>query len=380
VDGEQGRKKRKQIMVDALVIGDGTAGIAAAITLAKEGRRVTVVQREIILYPMRAGESLSSSALISLKELDVLDAFLLSGHLPCHGNSSSWGNNQLHYFDFIQSPMGQGWYINRPKFNQMLLAKAAELDVTFITCGRAPALNKNANGTWVYNTGDNNTRVTTRTVIDASGRNSWLSRHLGIKRIEEDKQIAVIGLVETGQNIKILHSLVEAVKDGWWYVAEAGSNKVVCAFFTDPGLHHRDELSDPAYLNLKKEETVFVKYRVPGYPYKSNIPPQLTAAGSSYLSQFSGPGWLAAGDAACAMDPLSSHGIAFALRSGIDAGRAVSNTLNGEQPAFAQYDETLRSAIKIYREKRTGIYRQETRWPDYPYWQKRQKLNVFEGV
>ena len=364
-------------MADVLIIGDGPAGLAAAITLKNAGRRVTVVQRKNVSNTIRAGESLTSSAFFSLKELGVAEAFLLAGHLPCYGNSSCWGSKTLHYFDFIQSPKGQGWYIGRPKFNNMLRDKAEEIGVTFIKSSRVPGVSKNSDGTWEYLPGDNNPAVTASTIIDASGRHSWLSRNLGVQRIEGDKQIAVISLINKNQNATISHSLIEAVKDGWWYVAEAGDNKTVCVFFTDPGLHRRTDLLNTDYLHSKKEETIFVKHRVPNYSGHTLLP-QLTTAGSSYLSQFSGPGWLATGDAACSMDPLSSHGIAFALRSGIDAGRAVNDTLNGNAAAFVQYDETLHTAIKIYQKKRNGIYLEETRWPDRPYWQRRQKPDVFD--
>jgi len=364
-------------MTDVLINGDGAAGLAAAIILRKKGKTVTVVQRDANAHNTRVGESLTSTALISIKELGLINDFLLSGHPFCYGNSSCWGNDKLSYFDFIQSPMGSGWYIDRPMFDHMLRARAAELGTDFVTCGRIVDLERNSGDTWLYSTGNKAVpEIEPRIIIDASGRHSWLSRRLGIPRISDDKQIAVTTVLTTGRRIKSFHSMVEAVSDGWWYVADFTDSKTACIFFTDLGLHKLADLTDIDYLEAKKEQTLFVKHRVPGHAYEILTPPDITSAGSSSLAEYGGPGWLVAGDAACAMDPLSSHGIAFALRSGIDAALAAASNLDGSQSAICSYNETLHTAVNIYREQRLRIYAQETRWPESPYWKRRQGIVV----
>ena len=362
-------------MTDVLILGDGPAGLGAAIILGQKGRKVTVVQRKNSGYNVRAGESLTSSALTSLKELDLAEEFLRDAHEPCHGNSSCWGNNKLSYFDFIQSPNGSGWYVDRPKFNRMLLCKAQITGVDFLASGRTADLVRSPDDTWLYSPGTHDgPAIPARFIIDASGRNSWLSRRLDVQRITEDDQIAVITLLKAEHLVKSYHSLIEAAEDGWWYVADADNITTACVFFTDPGLHKRSDLLDPAYLNFKKEKTLFVKNRIPANscPYIGS--PALTAAGSVYSAQFSGNGWFVAGDAACSMDPLSSHGISFALRSGIDAGHAINAALDGSLSAAGQYNNTLQQAISIYSGQRLKIYQLENRWPTSLYWQRRHNI------
>ena len=355
-------------MTDVLIIGDGVAAYATAIILQLHGNKTRIIQRQPNNQSIRVGESLSSSALVSIKELKLLDEFLADKHYPCLGNCSSWGNNKLSYYDFIQSPLGQGWYIDRIKFNRMLRLKAEASGADFITAGRAINLNKQANGNWRFESG--NQTLEAAILIDASGRNSWLSRHLGIERVEHDKQVAVISVLKSDSPVSSSHSMIEAVNDGWWYVATAGEY-TICIFFTDPDLHQRSQLTDLVYLNLKKAQTTFIKHRVPGELYQPVKEIQLSAANSSSLNFFSGDAWFAAGDAVCSMDPLSSHGIAFALRSGIDAGLAAAQCINGNTSASIKYNETIQQAQQIYRQQRTQIYRQENRWADYPYWQRR---------
>lgn len=355
-------------MNNVLVIGDGAAGLAAAITLRQHNKKVIVVQRPVSQNNVQAGESMPAIALAALKELGIKDEFLLAGHQPCHGNSSCWGNNMLSYFDFIQSPLGAGWYIDRSKFNKMLRAKAEKVGVRFFITHKAAELKKEKDDSWLY--GCNNWSINADTIIDTSGRNSWISRQIGLKKTKEDKQIAAVCQLHS-DGLKSGHSLVEAVEDGWWYVAEA-DNKTTCTFFTDLDLHGQNELANGAYLDIKKAQTIFVKHRVPVGQYKYVSPPVLTSACSSNLSQYAGPGWLVAGDAASAMDPLSSHGVAFALRSGIDAATAASSAFNKQATEMEEYNRTISFAVETYQQQRTKIYQNENRWPNSVYWQRRQ--------
>lgn len=362
-------------MTDVLIFGDGVAGLTAAIILRKQLHTVTVVRRKSSVANLRAGESLSSSALHCLKELGLAEKFIADGHLPCSGNSSCWGNNLLSFYDFIQSPLGSGWYIDRAKFDEMLMAEAVQTGVKFIDAERTGELEKLADGRWQYNANQGALEsVGAKIVIDATGRHSWLSRQLCIERKEDDHQIAAVAFLSCKAHEPAVNSLVEAVEDGWWYVGEAGKGRVACIFFTDPDLNSRTDLADSRYFCAKMQETIFLKHRVPLSEYEFVQAPQMTAAGSSYLTQFSGEGWLAAGDAACAMDPLSSHGISFALQSGIDAGKAAVKAVEGSLTESEQYDQRLKSAIQAYREARQNIYQMENRWPNAPFWVKRQAM------
>nr|WP_314499108.1 NAD(P)/FAD-dependent oxidoreductase [uncultured Chryseobacterium sp.] len=355
---------------DVLIIGNGPAGLASAITLRQHGASVTVVHRSAGAPAFRAGESLAASARYSLMELGLWNDFSAAGHPPCYGNSSCWGDDRLSFYDFIQSPSGEGWYVNRESFQSMLFQKAVASGVRFVETDRAFAIAREGM-CWQYTEYDSN--FTAAKIIDASGRNSWLSRQLGIKRIRRDHQAAVVSLLTSSHPLKSQQSLTEAVSDGWWYVADAGEGKVIRVFFTDPDLHDRADWTDPLYWSRKSMETRFVKHRAPINRYSDVLPPQYTSAGSHHLELYAGEGWLAAGDAACAFDPLSSHGIAFALRSGIDAGLAAKDELSGITAAGTDYHQKIQLAFSMYEKQRTELYRRETRWNNYPYWIRRRQ-------
>lgn len=363
-------------MIDVLIIGNGPAGLASAITLRQQGASVMVVHRPADAGRFRAGESLAASARNSLAELDVWEEFLNDSHEPCYGNASCWGDDRLYFNDFIQSPSGQGWYIDRPDFESMLTRKAASAGVPFHETHRSFRIYRKDNG-WEY-TGDQ-LKINAAVVIDASGRNSWMSRQLGIKRIRRDEQIAVVSLLAAAKPLDNQQSLIEAVADGWWYVSEVGTGKVVQIFFTDPDLHERKNWLDPSYWRTKSLQTRFVKHRVPVNLYHPVSPLQYTSAGSHHLEQYAGEGWLAAGDAACSLDPLSSHGIAFALRSGIDAALAAKDQLTGVSSAGYDYHEKIDLAFRLYNEQRTGFYQREIRWKDDPFWVRRHEEQLMEA-
>lgn len=357
-------------MTDVLIIGNGPAGLASAITLRQQGAAVTVVQRPAGESAIRAGESLAATARFSLTELGVWDDFVAAGHPPCYGNASCWGDERLFLYDFIHASSGQGWYVDRAAFQYMLLQKAATTGIRFAVTDRAFRIKREGNG-WQYTEGD--LRISAAMVIDASGRNSWLSRQLGMKRIRRDDQVAVISLLAAADPLKSGQSLIEAVPDGWWYVSNGDGEKVVRIFFTDPDLHDRADWLDPLYWHSKSMQTHFVKHRAPAGRYNNVLPVQYTSAGSHHLASYAGAGWLAAGDAACAFDPLSSHGIAFALRSGIDAGLAAKDCLAGISSAGNDYDQKIRLAFRLYAAQRVDLYRRESRWTDHPYWKRRQE-------
>jgi flavin-dependent dehydrogenase len=100
-------------------------------------------------------------------------------------------------------------------------------------------------------------------------------------------------------------------------------------------------------------------------------PPRVVAANSARLEHFAGAGWLAAGDAGAAFDPLSSQGILSALYSGLKAGRALHSHLSGDDAALAGYGGAMAAVYDAYLHNRATFYAAERRWPGSPFWQRR---------
>jgi flavin-dependent dehydrogenase len=107
--------------------------------------------------------------------------------------------------------------------------------------------------------------------------------------------------------------------------------------------------------------------------YRLDSPPRFVSAGSARLDRFVGDGWLAAGDAALTLDPISAHGMTFALASGRDAANAIVAVERDGRDALDRYSQLLESACADYFAAREAIYLSERRWPAAPYWRRRHQ-------
>src|SRR5438270_11930034 len=103
---------------DALVVGGGPAGAAAALMLTKVGWSVCLV--DVGGQCVKIGESLPPAVTLLLRDLGLWDGFLREGHLPCFGNVSAWGSDELAQTDFIFDPYGNGWHLDRIRFDAFL--------------------------------------------------------------------------------------------------------------------------------------------------------------------------------------------------------------------------------------------------------------------
>ncbi|EOD65740.1 NAD(P)/FAD-dependent oxidoreductase, partial [Amycolatopsis vancoresmycina] len=90
-------------------------------------------------------------------------------------------------------------------------------------------------------------------------------------------------------------------------------------------------------------------------------PLRVVSAASHRLAPVSGPGWVAVGDAALAVDPLSSGGAAFAIESG---RRAAAGSEAG-------YRAFVGSAAAEYRAVRREVYGWEARFAGNAFWRDR---------
>ena len=111
------------------IIGGGPAGSVATRALAQAGIGVLLVDARPSTG-FRVGESPVPAARTILAEQGLWETFLTGGHLPCYGNMSAWGSSELVEMDFIRSPYGHGWHLDRTHFDMMLQHMAAEAGAT----------------------------------------------------------------------------------------------------------------------------------------------------------------------------------------------------------------------------------------------------------
>jgi flavin-dependent dehydrogenase len=361
-----------------VVAGGGPAGAAAAISLARLGHQVLLVDDSVGGFKL--GEALAPAARPLLRDLSVLEHFLADGHLACHGNISAWGSSEAQFTDFVSNPHGHGWHLDRARFDAMLRNEARDCGAAVWSEARFTCAEQLKCGWRVtFRLGESSRRseeVRAGWLIDATGRRSVIARWLRAQRIHEDHLVAFYVRFRPSQcadRDEESRTIVEAAPDGWWYSALVPSGERIVAFLTDSDLADRAALrSMSGFTNLLGvSQHVGQLLRFHGYQPDSD--PRGADAGTARLHRFGGTRWLAVGDAAISFDPLSSQGILNALYMGMKAGQAISQSLSGDPGLVDDYLQRLENIYNAYRTTRKEYYAAERRWHDRPFWRRRAK-------
>jgi flavin-dependent dehydrogenase len=358
-----------------IVVGGGPAGCAAATVLARRGRRVLLLH-DAAGRDVRIGEALPPAANPLLRDLGLLDWVGADGHLPCYGNASAWGSEELISTDFVFNPHGHGWHLDRAVFDTSLRFAARDAGATVMSDTRFLRADRGDDGRWrvsLASEGRDAQVVRSEWLVDATGRRATVARGLGVARQRHDRLIAFHARFRapTGSTDRDSRTLIEAGPGGWWYSALVPGGIRVAVFQTDSDLEDRSGLLTPAGFKARIEETRHVSGLLSGHGYLLTDRPRVTDASSARLEGFAGPGWLAAGDAALSFDPLSSQGIMTALYSGLRAGQAIDRCLDGDAGAVDEYAARIESIHQAYRRNLAAHYSLEWRSPQQSFWQRR---------
>lgn len=340
--------------VDALVVGAGPAGCAAATRLARDGAQVVLVhrrqrnQRSSEVLPGSAGRLLLAAGLGAVEDL---------AEGRCGGTLSAWGAENLVASDTFASPDGAGWWIDRARFDSVLRRRSAGAGVTVL---RDPVRALRRDGRrWVADLGRGRS-VTASWVIDSTGRAAAVARQMGAVRRYGPRLVAVHARTVEGQATAPARIFLEAQRDGWWYVGASAQRRISAVAAVLARDARRLIGGFPAGLRSTQHLTRWADQ--PG----GWTPPKVSPAGTSFLHAVCADRWIACGDAAIAFDPLSSQGLVGALASGLTAAHAVCSDNTGA--ALADIAARHSDVLRIYEARRSAAYAREYRWPNCPFW------------
>ncbi|MGC0416371.1 tryptophan 7-halogenase [Embleya sp. AB8] len=355
---------------DVVVAGGGPAGASAAITLARAGRSVLLADAGS--GPAAIGEALPAAAGRLLADLGIADP--LPGHLACHTTLSAWGSPTLTAVSSITDPDGPGLHLDRPRFDRQLREAARTAGAEVAEHTRVGAPFRNQDGTWSVPLGHELVGATW--LVDATGRRAGLATTCGNARRHTQDALVALHVTPTDHTESDASTLVESTPDGWWYTARLPGNRRLLAYFTDAD----SPTAHPDHFRTRLAQTNHIAERIAD---PSTEAPRRAAAHSAHLTPVCGTDWLAVGDAAMAVDPISSQGILTALYTGLTAGQTIHASLAGHPAAQADYQSRITTLFHAYRHNHHTTYTAEQRWAEQPFWRRRQmptqSVHPFEG-
>ena len=346
---------------DVLIVGAGPAGCATAMLAARGGLSTVVLDRP---QPAQswAGESLPPGMGNLVRTVFGADIQSEIDHRRAFGTRSVWGSVALVETDFLANPLGEGWILDRGRFDaaarEVVLAQGVE--IVRVSHIGPPARGFSA---WHLDLGDGGS-LRARLLVHASGRSSALLRRLGTRRIAADRQIAILSAYPD-EGDAYCGTTVEAVAEGWWYTTPLPRGRRVLAYMTDADLWRHGARDWQELLRQTRHVG-----RCAG-PRALSARPDVYPASTAQAEHLAGDNWLAVGDAAVTFNPLSSQGLASAVLMGAKAGEAIAHPNRDE--ALEAWEEEYRMLFAEHSDLRTYYARLEGRWPNSAFWQHRHE-------
>ena len=381
---------------DVVIVGAGPAGAATAITLAKFGQRVLLVE-ERVSTRFKLGESLPPTSIGLVKH------FLgdpegpeqnLPGLFRTAGNVSLWATEQADLADFFFTLTGFGLCVERLAFDEALRSNAVAAGATLLKGVRFQSCARIADRSFNWQlrlTSETRTRqYRARYLVDCSGRRGAVARTLGVQTVHNDDRLfAYAQWFSCVGDDDDRYTRIEAAPHGWWYSnrlpsTEGNEIRRLVVLHTDKDLPAaRMAACRQGFDQLLDNSThIAPLLKARGYHPCGTI--RGAPANSQRLRDFCGDAWMAVGDAAQAYDPLSSQGIDKALRTASHAGHMIHYALTDCPQGTAglecrnayvhQYDLQQRQLWQEYLSQRDFYYRIQPRWSDQPFWQRRRQL------
>ncbi|MCB5179816.1 NAD(P)/FAD-dependent oxidoreductase [Streptomyces antimicrobicus] len=336
---------------DVLVVGGGPAGATTAALLAREGFAVTLLEKA--RFPRyHIGESLLPSLLPLLDLLGARQAVEAHGFVRKRGAYYDWGGQQwaLH-FDHLGPEAPYSFQVVRADFDHALLDHARHQGVRVHeqTAVGAVAFHdgRPRSATWTAPDGHQGSTAFTH-LVDASGRAGLLTaRHLRLRRFHDAfRNVAtwaywqgVAPVPGAPEGAICLYSLPD---HGWFWAIPLHDGTLSVGLVTDKRSFAQ------ARTELGSAQALYTHHlaRTPALADLLADARQATGvrveSDYSYVcDRFCGPGWYAAGDAACFLDPLLSTGVHLAMHSGLLAAASIAATL--------RHDTTASRAAAFYQ-------------------------------
>lgn len=357
---------------DVVIIGAGPAGSTTAALLAREGRRVLVLEKE--KFPRyHIGESMMPFCWFTLDRLGLVGKMEEIGFQQKHSvqfvSTDGVISKPFYFFEHDSHPSAVTWQVERMEFDQMLVDKARSDGAEVREQHKVLDVIRSEGGavTGVVAEDHEGTRHEFRAklVVDASGRDCLVAgKNRWRKRDPELNKVAIWTYFEGAMRDPGLDAGSTTVayvpEKGWFWYIPMRNGRISVGIVADRDYLYRDTRDPGEILAREIGENAWIKEHL---SVGQQVGEYWVTGEYSYRSNYcASDGVLLVGDAFAFLDPVFSSGVFLALKSGELAADAIHAALtSGDTSAagFQQYGEDLCVAIERMRKIVYAFYQPE---------------------
>jgi flavin-dependent dehydrogenase len=335
-------EKTTTMQPDVLIIGGGPAGATAAAFLAKAGRQVVLVEKD--MHPrFHIGESLLPRNLDIFERLGVLEQVRAIGvHKPGAEFASDRTGRHSHFpfANALNRDRTHAWQVKRAVLDEILFANAVKegahafqetrvTDVQLGTSGqRSVVTARDASGQTL--------EWHPRYVLDASGRDTFMAARMNVKDSNKYNNTAAVYAHFTGVTRSdgefAGYISIHLAEDGWFWLIPLQDGIMSIGFVGNQSAWKGRSGTPEELLMSRIAGSPTVSARTQAAQRVSDV---YSTANYSYRArQGSGDGFLMIGDAYGFVDPMFSTGVLMAMTAGELGAKAADTWL--ENPAKGQ--------------------------------------------
>ena len=319
---------------DILVLGSGPAGSTAARLLATWGHAVTLVTRPDTATGAALAVSLTPSCGKFFDLLGIRREVERAGFVHTSGNTVWWGTSETRIEPFAHG--AHGWQATSPELDRVMRATAESAGARVEPSAMTPA------------------EAATRPAafrLDCTGRVGLLARSRAGRRLEDGHRTVSLSATWRRPDAWPLpdptHTLIESYADGWAWSVPLDARRRSVAVMVDPQTTTMTRGEGPRTTYLAElAKTTRLRALLSEAALEEG--PHGWDASMYSSGTYAGADWLAAGDAASFVDPLSSAGVKKALASGWLAAIAVHTALT--RPTMAE------TALGFFANREAAMY------------------------